>query len=922
METEATALTTGSMAGIIAGTPVHTDHGLKSIEDIQIGDRVLAQTDVPGEMAYRTVTNTFALDDKAIWVVKYVTSDPNAPKPDDLVFHLYGTKTPPFWVKDGGWLAARRFRDDQGIVLANGRTARVEITWPVIRTPVPRIGWVSADMLGSHDGIEHAHVVDFRHGCNLWHYPRWHKDQAKVPYCELYALNLDDHFDSSEFYKIFNGDDRHFKARAYNLEVEGNGGYCVGELGVLFKSFRTPSETVILDQIEQGKTLVVTHDFAAAAEQFELAAHGAESLALHSLASEAWRLRAEVFRRIHDFPQSVETARRAGHFAQQAGDRSRLAQSLVVAGEALRALGRSDEAASTLDSALVEAKASGNLMAAGGAFYFQALLHDDAGRYHQCIEAAEAAVVGASVAGDRVIANNALERKANALKALGRYDEALTTFVDAHKHCQIDNNPFLAALAWAGKAEVLGMMGHGAEARQTSDEALLAAHRTNHPIAIASALIMRGELLERLEPGAFIIEFLTAYHAADKGAIADIKQRAKAGLARTVRNVRSEDAPADGDPPLLTEGRKAFCNADYELALTHFTEAAAQAEVVGDEHVAAKAAIGRSDALRRLDRESESLAAADAAMAKAGVLDDRHLRASACLARGKALWTGNINDAVAAFDAALHESKACGDRSLAAEALHNKAELLRTSQRFDEAKSLLDEALDDAASTGALGIAAWCYLSKGWLRSHSYEFEYAFEYFDIAALLTGGNDDPRLAAYVHYYKGYALQKLNRFHEAPTEYELALALGHRAGLADLVAELEKRIETCRSFFSQSALPQAEPQHGNATSSEDPVEAWKHRASQIWSRHGQSEKTLAALIAESCSPELADRLVIALKQQAASRDRKIGGTSLAIGVVLLIVSEMLNRAGGNQSAALATALGGVVVTFGLYTLTRIR
>ncbi|MFH1870613.1 MAG: polymorphic toxin-type HINT domain-containing protein [Pseudomonadota bacterium] len=881
------------MAGLIAGTPVHTNQGLKNIEDIRVGDRVLAQTDVPGELVCRAVTNTFVREDKAIWVVKISFGDesPAGNKHYRMVYHVFATDTPSFMIDGKGWVSTKRLKHYERIRLASGEPAQVEQVWPVVRTPVEGLGWVSSDTLNSSDGIEErGHVVDFRAGCNLWKYEHLREDKLEgVPhFYGMFSSNFDTPFRGEDLYDIYRGDDPLFKARAYNLEVEGNGGYCVGELGVLFKSFRTPSEFAVLDQIEQGKRFAAAHDFAPAAGQFELAADGAESLALHSLASEAWRLRADVFRRVHDFPQAVETAGRAGHFARLAGDRSRLAQSLVVAGEALRALGRSDEAARTLASALAEAKAGGNPLAAGRAFYFQALLHDDAGRYRQCIDAAESAIIGASTAGDRVIADNALERKAHALKALGRHDEALAAFVEAHERCRADGNPILAALAWSGKAEVLGMVGRGAEARQTSDEALLAAQRTDDPIAIASVLAMRGELLERLEPAACVVEFLKAYHLADKVTIASIRQRAKAGLARTVRNACIDGAPVDADFPALAAGRKAFRDFDYEAALAHFAEAAAQAEVARDEGVAAKAAIGRSDALRRLDRRDESRAAADAAVGKAGALDDQRLRASAYLARAQALWTGATDEAVADCDAALHEARACGDRGLAAEALYNKAELLRMSQQYDEAQSLFEEGLDDAASAGAVGTAGKCFWGKGSLRLTAYEFEDALEYYDVAAILVEGNGDTRLAAYARYYKGYALQKLNRFQEAPAEYELALALAHRAGPSDLVAEVEKGLETCRSFFNHSVRPEAEPQHSSATRAED----------------------------SAAAPSAA----AARKHRAESLNRKVAGTSMAIAAVLQVVAEVSNRAGASRAYAIAFLASLAAMVLGIYLLTR--
>lgn len=56
----------------VAGTLVHTKHGLVPIEQIKVGDWVLSKPDSgEGEVTYKRVVDTFEFDDKEIWYVEY-----------------------------------------------------------------------------------------------------------------------------------------------------------------------------------------------------------------------------------------------------------------------------------------------------------------------------------------------------------------------------------------------------------------------------------------------------------------------------------------------------------------------------------------------------------------------------------------------------------------------------------------------------------------------------------------------------------------------------------------------------------------------------------------------------------------------------------------------------------------------------------
>ncbi|MBL8398111.1 MAG: hypothetical protein JNL84_08215 [Candidatus Accumulibacter sp.] len=220
----------------IAGTLVHTDKGLVPIEQIKVGDRVLSQPEETGERAYKRVVNTLVFEDKALWVVKYSIGPHDGTKPNQMVFHLYATDNHPFWVDGKGWIAAKCLKKYDQMRLASGEPAQVEQVWPVVRTPVEGLGWVSSDMLNSWDGVEQqGHIVDFRGGCSLWKYHMFRKEELLegVPHYDgLFYNDPEAPFLGEDLYDIYVSNDPLFKTRVYNLEVEDFHTYYVGELGV------------------------------------------------------------------------------------------------------------------------------------------------------------------------------------------------------------------------------------------------------------------------------------------------------------------------------------------------------------------------------------------------------------------------------------------------------------------------------------------------------------------------------------------------------------------------------------------------------------------------------------------------------------------------------------------------------------------
>lgn len=58
-------------ACFVAGTLVHTKDGLRSIEEIKVGDYVLSKPENGGELAYKRVTKTFVRENAEVWGVTY-----------------------------------------------------------------------------------------------------------------------------------------------------------------------------------------------------------------------------------------------------------------------------------------------------------------------------------------------------------------------------------------------------------------------------------------------------------------------------------------------------------------------------------------------------------------------------------------------------------------------------------------------------------------------------------------------------------------------------------------------------------------------------------------------------------------------------------------------------------------------------------
>ncbi|MDA3876521.1 MAG: polymorphic toxin-type HINT domain-containing protein [Halothiobacillus sp.] len=87
-------------SGFVAGTLVHTEDGLKPIEQIKVGDRVLSRHESgEGELCYQPVTQTFLYEDREIYYVSWQVLEKETLKPKQIFGEMAVTGAHPIWGK-------------------------------------------------------------------------------------------------------------------------------------------------------------------------------------------------------------------------------------------------------------------------------------------------------------------------------------------------------------------------------------------------------------------------------------------------------------------------------------------------------------------------------------------------------------------------------------------------------------------------------------------------------------------------------------------------------------------------------------------------------------------------------------------------------------------------------------------------------
>jgi len=210
-----------------ARTLVHTKDGLVPIENIKIGDWVLAQPEQTGELAYKRVVRTTRFDSKPVYRVSYY-SDRNPDQAGILIvtgnhlFYVAGHVTEefpkPMWGdlhKRIGWRRADLLEYGELLLLSNGELVRFGSVGPIWRTRTEGVGWIE-----TRRESETGRLIDLRNG----------KIQQSMDF------GPSDFIGEGTFNERYELDETieewAYKCDVYNFEVEDFHTYYVGELGV------------------------------------------------------------------------------------------------------------------------------------------------------------------------------------------------------------------------------------------------------------------------------------------------------------------------------------------------------------------------------------------------------------------------------------------------------------------------------------------------------------------------------------------------------------------------------------------------------------------------------------------------------------------------------------------------------------------
>ncbi|MDP2117798.1 MAG: RHS repeat-associated core domain-containing protein, partial [Brevundimonas sp.] len=114
----------------IAGTQVMTEEGLKPIEQIEVGDRVLARDEVSGDTNYKAVLALFDGSEREIWEVSVQTADASG----RIIREIVGTTDEHPWrVVERGWVQTNGLTAGMEIITADGDRATIVSSLPTSR---------------------------------------------------------------------------------------------------------------------------------------------------------------------------------------------------------------------------------------------------------------------------------------------------------------------------------------------------------------------------------------------------------------------------------------------------------------------------------------------------------------------------------------------------------------------------------------------------------------------------------------------------------------------------------------------------------------------------------------------------------------------------------------------------------------------
>jgi hypothetical protein len=208
-------------AGFAAGTLVHTQQGLKPIEQIQVGDWVLSKPEGGGEQACKRVLQTVEHPPQRVVAVVYVTPGQDVPQLIATIQRfetadVVSTPNHRIWTREEGWTAAINLQGYGSSLFHFEGKLGEEISYFTIQnihvSDQPGVGWTSTRMTVRTDDLG-----------NLWDYVN-HKWVAMG----VLATESVQYFWDTETID----ENLYFTLPVYNLEVEDFHTYYVGEHGL------------------------------------------------------------------------------------------------------------------------------------------------------------------------------------------------------------------------------------------------------------------------------------------------------------------------------------------------------------------------------------------------------------------------------------------------------------------------------------------------------------------------------------------------------------------------------------------------------------------------------------------------------------------------------------------------------------------
>ena len=232
------------VGSFVAGTLVHTQEGLRPIEQIKVGDYVLSQPETSaGELAYKRVTRTYEFDDKEIWYLCF--TDINK-QDHTLTGEVFATGDHPFWLagfksdwiseaqcnEEGifacSWIHLQNIKPGMMLQLANGRLVTAEYPYRLIQMQFPKLAFFLTS--NGNEPYYYGQVLSFAETVPQRCRGDIKKALGEVILCTCDPNSPGDYFNEGEEWEGIS-EVKWFKHKVYNLEVEDYHTYFVAKLG-------------------------------------------------------------------------------------------------------------------------------------------------------------------------------------------------------------------------------------------------------------------------------------------------------------------------------------------------------------------------------------------------------------------------------------------------------------------------------------------------------------------------------------------------------------------------------------------------------------------------------------------------------------------------------------------------------------------